>query len=587
MALKIPEIVREILGHVSDSRITLAAAARVNRAWSAPALDLLWQRVPEHAFVSIAGRRAGKSTAKKAAAAAAAIDDDAVAARRQFYAAKVRCLRVLRHPEIFRALAFPQLREARLIFSDYGLKKGLTMAAAVAPFVRSPLLEKLDTHVDPGVVELLLARRPRLRELTILSIDGESVRDTSGSGDDNDDDDDGSGVLSKVEKGPDGKPLDVEAFQRASFGVILKQLEKRRNAPGMPLDVQRRLFEYLATDCATTLERLSLRGADDEVMHELVVGLFATHQTLAALQMYFYTWRNAQLKQVEERVKQQQQSLQPYRALKSLETEVAATAMPTLVRLLNPSVFENFKLDITNDDFEDGSSEAGSHSSAGAGHGNDSGDTALDASDDTGDVIAEDDDEPSGENDGSNEDENGGGGDADHADDAVDDDGDSDIEITAWDITASQALSSIAVHLPRLRVLHLSFFQYTLLRKPAVMSLCALANLEELTIVYAGNSDYGVVDAELSSDDFVELLSSLGKLRRLKLSNATGVTPRWLLLAGQARPQLEQLRLPEHMVYDLSTLAEVSAAQTPLFPDLAELDVMNFDMQLEEPNKDW
>jgi hypothetical protein len=310
--------------------------------------------------------------------------------------------------------------------------------------------------------------------------------------------------------------------------------------------------------------------------------------------MYFFTWRNAQLEQVEERVKQRQQSLQPYRALKSLETEVAATAIPALVRLLNPSVFENFKLDVTTHDFEDGSSDAGSQSSAGAGHGNASEETALNASGDAGDVTSEDDDdddddEPSGENDKSNEDEDGCGRNAGDADDAADDndDDDSDTEITAWDITTSEALLSSAAHVPRLRVLHLSFFHYTLLRKPAVMSLCALASLGELTIEYAGNSDYGVVDAELSSDDFVELLSSLGKLRRLKLSNATGVTPRWLLLAGQTRPQLEKLRLPEHMVYDLSTLAKVGAAQTPLFPDLTELNVMNFDMQLEEPDKDW
>jgi hypothetical protein len=253
---------REILAYVSDSRITLAAAAHVNRAWSTPVLDLLWQRMPEHAFVSIASCKADKRSAKKAAMATN--EDEAVAARCQFYAAKVRSLCVLRHPEIFCALAFLQLREARLIFSDYDLKKGLTMAAAVAPFVGSPLLEKLDTHVDPGVVELLLTHCPQLRKLTILGIDGESVRDASGAGDD--DDDDISDVLGKVEKGPDGKLLDVEAFQRASFGVLLRQLEKRRNAPGMPLDVQRRLFEYLATDCATTLESLSLCGADDEVM---------------------------------------------------------------------------------------------------------------------------------------------------------------------------------------------------------------------------------------------------------------------------------------------------------------------------------
>jgi hypothetical protein len=50
----------------------------------------------------------------------------------------------------------------------------------------------------------------------------------------------------------------------------MKPVEKRRNAPDMPLD-------NCSSICASTLERLSLRGADDEVMDELVVGLFATH----------------------------------------------------------------------------------------------------------------------------------------------------------------------------------------------------------------------------------------------------------------------------------------------------------------------
>lgn len=76
------------------------------------------------------------------------------------------------------------------------------------------------------------------------------------------------------------------------------------------------------------------------------------------------------------------------------------------------------------------------------------------------------------------------------------------------------------------------------------------------------------------------MLSALGKLRRLVLSNATGVTPHWLLLAGRARPMLEQLRLPEHSVFDFGTLAEVSAAQTPLFPNLTRWEVMHSNMQL-------
>ncbi len=161
-ALSIPEILREILTHVSDSRPTLAAAARVNRAWSAQALDLLWQRPPEDAFVDLPRRRSKKAH---------------VAARRQFYAAKVRRIRLLHDPAPFLSLAFPQLREARLYFTSYDVQnEGVTLAAAVAPFVCSPLLERLDLHIDPGVVELLLTRRPRLRELEILGFDGELVR---------------------------------------------------------------------------------------------------------------------------------------------------------------------------------------------------------------------------------------------------------------------------------------------------------------------------------------------------------------------------------------------------------------------------
>jgi hypothetical protein len=187
--------------------------------------------------------------------------------------------------------------------------------------------------------------------------------------------------------------------------------------------------------------------------------------------MYFYMWRNAQLEQVEERVKQQQLSLQPYRALKTLEMEIAVTAVPTLVRLPYPAVFEDFKLNITNDDFEDGSSNAGSHSSAGADNGNSSDDSAH-AGSDLGRGSSGDEESCSDINE-SNKDKRGSGGDANDDDNAANgDDDDSGLKISAWDITASEAL-------PGLRILHLSFFHFTLLRTPAVMSLRARAPISK------------------------------------------------------------------------------------------------------------
>jgi hypothetical protein len=74
----------------------------------------------------------------------------------------------------------------------YGLTKGLTLAATVAPFVGSPLLKRLDTYVDVCVADLLLAHWPRLREFTILGFSGGSVRRCSGTSDDDGDDDDDS-----------------------------------------------------------------------------------------------------------------------------------------------------------------------------------------------------------------------------------------------------------------------------------------------------------------------------------------------------------------------------------------------------------
>jgi hypothetical protein len=98
------------------------------------------------------------------------------------------------------------------------------------------------------------------------------------------------------------------------------------------------------------------------------------------------------------------------------------------------------------------------------------------------------------------------------ADAATNNDIDFFIRIVAWVNTTGRALSFISAHLPRLCILHLSFFHYTLMHMPAVISLCMLTNLEELTIEYAANCDSSVVNAEHGLVDFIALQSAISKL---------------------------------------------------------------------------
>ncbi len=464
-------------------------------------------------------------------------DDNKVAAlvaQRQFYTNKVRRLRVLRNPELFVTLDFPQLREAHLLFGHSSISKGLTRTA-VAPFLRSPLLERVALDIDTHIVPILLAHRPPLRALEIMRVHCDIHLDNANV----------NSFISEVKHRPDDEPVTDEAFRNTAISWITRDFERLMAVPPMPLSVQRQLFEYLATDCASTLESLAVRGINKELMHELVVGLFSMHEKLAALKISRYTWRPWQVEQIAERAKGQQPMQQPFRALKSLEAKVTASAVPTLVRVLNVLVVECLSLSITNDNDVDSDPEADTAASI----------DGDDGSSGAGDGIDHGSDLPQNNNGQDHADENGS-----EAKGADEDDEDNDVneDNSDWDRTASQMLSAIATQLPLLRVFELNFANDTVLLKPAVLSLRALACLEELAIGYLGNS--ATPSVELESDDFVTLLSSFPKLWRLKLHSATGWSSRWLLLAGMTCPLLEELRLPVSTATNIDALQKVSQA---------------------------
>jgi hypothetical protein len=511
-ALGIPEIVCEILAQLGSSGhlATLAAAARVNRVWFRQALDLLWQRPPEHAFLCVDEVDDGDVSGE-----VYGISSTDVVARRQFYANKVRSLTANHNVALFRPLAFPQLREARVV-EPWHYRRDFARSTAIAPLVRSPLLERLHTKFDAGVAALLAEVRPRLRELGVLGIEDDLDDSSEDDGDDGENDD-----------GADVSPR-----------------------------AQRRVFTYIAEACPRTLESLTLRGFNDLLMSKLVVEFIATHDALAVVKVIDYTWRLTDLELVAERVSPQQQ---PFRALKSLDIELPASAVPLLVRLLNGAVLERIMLQLMVREVD--SSDLGNSVSE---HGSVSGDEAA---------TAAGEDFPHGHSPAGHDD--------------VETDADSSVSLgRGWDHIVGRALTSIAALLPCLRVLKLWFFGRTVLLKPHVLALRTLTNLHDLSICYAGfyrNTDVSSVAVDLDTDGFKELLGPLNRLRRLRLDVAADVNPKLLLIVGLSCPSLEELQLP-YGDYDVDVLVDLDEEHTPLFRYLRKLEVLSFDAERHEPH---
>jgi hypothetical protein len=192
-ALCLPEVLSAVFEQLTDDCGTLFAAARVSRTWAALALDELWRAPPETAFAGVASP-----------------------ARRAFYAAKVRSLTVWRCDEVLRPLAFPLLRTLG-IFHLYLLGSASGTAVSASRSARAsddaqelggdrcsgtnsgndkglygqffgPRLEPLSVQLDTEIVQLLLERRPHLRELHILGVEGECHFDAMNDEDVNMDD---------------------------------------------------------------------------------------------------------------------------------------------------------------------------------------------------------------------------------------------------------------------------------------------------------------------------------------------------------------------------------------------------------------
>jgi hypothetical protein len=257
---------------------------------------------------------------------------------------------------------------------------------------------------------------------------------------------------------------------------------------------------------------------------------------------------------VAERVLPRQQ---PFRALKSLDTEISASAIPALVRVLNGAVVERLTLDVMSGGDSNGldpdSSEQGSTSDDDANAGSPL--PAAHGSSPAGNADA-------------------------HADAGDESDG------ADYGHVVGRGLIAIAASLPGLRVLQLSFFDDTVLLKRYILALRALTNLEDLSFVYAGlyrNGEVSEVTVDFDTCGFAELLQPLHKLRRLKLSVAADISAGMLLAVGLACPFLEELQLPDGE-YDLEILAHVDEEHTPLFDYLRKLEVVSFDIDRHDPD---
>jgi hypothetical protein len=192
-ALCLPEVLSAVFEQLTDDCGTLFAAARVSRTWAAPALDELWRAPPETAFAGVASP-----------------------ARRAFYAAKVCLLTVWCCNEVLRPLAFPLLRTLGIFHLDHlGSASGTAVSASRSARASGdaqelggdrcsgtnsgndkglygqffgPRLERLSVQLDTEIVQLLLERRPHLRELHIFGVEGECHFDAMNDEDVNMDD---------------------------------------------------------------------------------------------------------------------------------------------------------------------------------------------------------------------------------------------------------------------------------------------------------------------------------------------------------------------------------------------------------------
>ncbi len=405
---------------------------------------------------------------------------------------------------VLQGLAFPRLRSVQLPWlSVFVPPQQHAHHGAVLSQLLVPQLERLTAHLDPAIAALLQAHRPRLRALEVRGVEG-----------------------------------DRHFADEREREIFLDRVRWSEDllAERMPL-VQLRsfFFGYVREACAHSLRSLTLCNVGQQLMRELIVGLLAPHETLAEVTTQSHTWGMADLEQLL--VARRQTPLPPsapppFRALRCFDGTIAATAVPILMRVLNPSAMRSLTLDIMLNEqcrqvfpFDPPYYE---HS---------------------GPVF---------------DDEADAGAASQHA--------------AQWNAAASAAIEAIAAHLPHLRSLWLIFFVDTMLSHRSVMALRALSELEELTLTdqSSGAEEGEVVRAELHTGDLGALFGPLARLRRLQLDVSNDLSPRWMLPVGQACPLLYELNLPWNTC-DIMSLAEAGGAQTPLFPHLRKLQVDSFD----------
>jgi hypothetical protein len=602
-----PDVLSAVFEQLTNDHRTLYAAARVSRTWAALALDELWREPPESAFAGVASP-----------------------ARRSFYAAKVLALAVWRYNELLRPLAFPLLRTLRLI--PPGAHGSVTATAVSAS--RSapasidnqelrgdrrsgdssdsdkglyeqyfgPRLERLSVKLDTEIVQLLLERRPHLRELDIIGVENEhdshSIYDEDINMDDYDteedvlDDDDeefnenvdedeieevavtasrtsdhvpNSGILGQTGNEEEASKMeqedtereddDSEAVAASSVDGIRKHISDLQHGRQKALPVsasdQRRVLElYLGSnDAGGVIEYVRLRGMAPSVTDDALVRLLAPHETLMALELCSHMPTPSLLETVSTQVPH------PFRALRRLKLDLASAVIPALVRLI-PAV-EALALavreplsaadDIDWDELDDraaaviADSEEGLHFPFGA--------TPIGV-DAEGDLIL------SGF------------------------DGGRVLSTVAEAATAGGAL-------PRLRALDVAFMQYTQLPAAELLALRPLgARLRQLQLHYAGYQESLVRVVGCTPDVFRAFAAPLGELRVLRLGVGADVAPRSLRDVGLACPQLRVLEMPD-MRYDLDVLArepgDESCPPTPVFPNLERLEVTTFDAERRLP----
>jgi hypothetical protein len=551
-ALSLPEILRNVLERLADGaddsddktecRRALCSAARVNSAWAQHALDLLWQRPPERAFMELPE------------------------ARRQFYASRVRSFAVERYNYLLITLSFPRLREIdlqldetvrRVVMTRKQYEKSLTTGARrwsshgdggcqrpshdsgsssstgsgnggdyrrgrrprnsdVGQYI-GPQLERLHAVLNSELAMLLLERRPCLRELDIRDVEGDVVWDGFGW---EDDDDDGP-------RRTDWQPMDSSVFQQRYKAY----LRAKATAPPLPTAVQRRVLE-LCCGSSGRLEMVSLRSMDAGVLRDVFARLLAPQSALKSLTLSGFSPTPALLADIAKHVPT------PFRALQRLQLEISAAAVPALVRLV-PTV-KWLALNVLDSPTAD--------SGNGSSYSNADGDTNMTGANASNTAL--------------NASEKGG------------------------------VLTSVASALPGLYGLHVTYMTFfPQLAGADVLALRVLVHLQHLTIEYGGVGE-SVVGVDWAPDGFVALVTPLCQLRKLKLDILADMSSRDLLHVGLACPLLTHLEMPDEC-FDLDTLGDVTAEgagqhrHSPLFAHLERLVVMSFDLELEEPVSRW